>query len=177
MGAKEKPASDASGLLAEHSLPLQPAGVARQPLPVVLPVPIGCGSFAPSTQTPPPKDLMRAGCWSYPAGRKEEAAMSDVHKVGMILLMLWMAAAATMTLANAQEPAMSEVERRGLAACLIKCPNGDAKCNNRCLSQFQTRGAWSDRARACIRACRNGFQGSTQQAADGILGCSVNCVP
>jgi hypothetical protein len=51
------------------------------------------------------------------------------------------------------------------------------KCNNRCISQFQTRGAWSDHARACIRACRNEYRGGTQQAADGIFGCSVSCVP
>jgi hypothetical protein len=67
-----------------------------------------------------------------------------------------------MTLANSQEPAISEGERRGLAACLAKCPDVDMKCNNRCISQFQTRGAWSDRARACIRSCRNGYRGGTE---------------
>jgi hypothetical protein len=81
-----------------------------------------------------------------------------------------------MTPANSQEPAISEGERRGLAACLTKCPDGDMKCNNRCISQFQTRGAWSDRARACIRSCRNGYRGDTEQTADGIFGCSVSCV-
>jgi hypothetical protein len=93
------------------------------------------------------------------------------------LLVLWIAAATTMTLVNAQEPTISEGKRRGLAACLIKCPDSDMKCNNRCISQFQTRGAWSDRARACIRGCRNGHQGATQLAADGIFGCSVSCLP
>jgi hypothetical protein len=105
------------------------------------------------------------------------AAMSDLHKMAVLLLVLCNTAATTVTLSNAQEPAMSEQERRGLAACLTKCPDGDMKCNNRCISQFQTRGAWSDRARACIRSCRNGNQGATQQAAEGIFGCSANCVP
>ena len=109
--------------------------------------------------------------------RKEKAAMSDFHKMATTLLVLWIAASTMTTFANAQEPAISEGERRGLAGCLIKCADGDVKCNNRCISRFQTRGAWSDRARACIRSCRNGYQGATQQAADGIFGCSVNCVP
>jgi hypothetical protein len=103
--------------------------------------------------------------------------MLDFHRMAMFLLMLCILAATTMTLANAQEPAISEGERRALGACLANCPDGDMKCNNRCISQFQTRGAWSDRARACIRACRNGYRGGTQQAADGIFGCSVSCVP
>jgi hypothetical protein len=102
--------------------------------------------------------------------------MSDFHKTAMTLMGLWIAAL-TMTLANAQEPAILEGERRGLSECLIKCADGDMKCNNRCISQFQTRGAWSDRARACIRSCRNGYQGPTQQAADRIFGCTVTCVP
>jgi coenzyme F420-reducing hydrogenase gamma subunit len=103
--------------------------------------------------------------------------MLDFHRKAMFLLMLSISAATTMTLANAQEPAISEGERRGLGACLAKCPDGDMKCDNRCISQFQTRGAWSDHARACIRACRNEYRGGTQQAADGIFGCSVSCVP
>ena len=103
--------------------------------------------------------------------------MLDYQRIAMFLSVLWITAATTMAFANAQEPAISEAERRGLAACLTKCPDGDMKCNNRCISQFQTRGAWSDQARACIRSCRNGYQGGTQQAADGILGCSVKCVP
>lgn len=108
---------------------------------------------------------------------QEKPAMLDFHRIAMFLSVIWTAAATTMTLANSQEPAISEVERRGLAACLTKCADGDMKCTNRCISQFQTRGAWSDRARTCIRSCRNGYQGVTQQAADGIFGCSVKCVP
>jgi len=123
------------------------------------------------------KDLMHAGGWFYPEASSKEAAMLDFHRIAMILLVLWITAATKTTHANAQEPAISEGERRGLAACLIKCPDGDMKCNNRCISQFQTRGAWSDRARACIRNCRNRYQGAAQQAANGILECSVNCVP
>ena len=119
---------------------------------------------------------MQAGRRFYPVGRKEEATMLKLLQMVMILLVLWIAAT-TMTLANAQEPGISEAERRGLAACLIKCPDGDMKCNNRCISQFQTRGAWGDRARACIRDCRNRSQGATRQAANGIFGCSVKCVP
>jgi hypothetical protein len=103
--------------------------------------------------------------------------MVDFHKVARILSVLWIAAATTMMCANAQEPLMSESERRGLAGCLIKCPDRDVKCYNLCLSKFQTRGPWSDRARACMRACRNGSQGATKDAADGIFACSVNCVP
>jgi hypothetical protein len=79
-------------------------------------------------------------------------AMSDSGKMAMLLLLLSVASATTTTLLNAQEPAISEGERRGLAACLAKCPDGDMKCNNRCISQFQTRGAWSDRAFACTGA-------------------------
>jgi hypothetical protein len=103
--------------------------------------------------------------------------MLDFHRMAMFLLVLWISVATTMPPAKAQEPAISEGERRGLAACLTKCPDGEMKCNNRCISQFQTRGAWSDRARACIRSCRNGYRGGTQQAADGIFACSVSCVP
>jgi len=103
--------------------------------------------------------------------------MLPFEQIAMILLVLWITAVTTMTLANAQEPAISEGERRGLAACLIKCPDGDMKCNNRCISQFQTRGAWSDRARACMRDCWKGYRGAARQAADEIFGCSVKCVP
>src|SRR3974390_1848231 len=134
----------------------------------------------PTRPTPPPDQFERlnAGWWLVPSCRPKGRGR-DVKplQMAMTLLVLWITAAATMTLANAQEPAISEGERRGLAACLIKCPDGDMKCNNRCISQFQTRGAWSDRARACVRNCRNRNQGATQQAADGISGCSVTCVP
>jgi len=105
------------------------------------------------------------------------SAMLDPHKMAVLLLVLCNTAATTVTLSNAQEPTISERERRGLAACLTKCPDGDMKCNNRCISQFQTKGAWSDRARACIRSCRTGHQGVPQEAAEGIFACSVNCVP
>src|SRR5215475_10438305 len=105
------------------------------------------------------------------------ATMLHPHKMAVLLLVLFQTTATTVTRSNAQEPAISEQERRGLAACLAKCPDGDMKCNNRCISQFQTRGAWSDRARACIRSCRNGHQGATRQAAEEIFACSVNCVP
>jgi hypothetical protein len=105
------------------------------------------------------------------------ATMFDLHKMAVLLWVFCNTAATTVTLSNAQEPAISERERRGLAECLTKCPDGDMKCNNRCISQFQTRGAWSDRARACIRNCRDGHHGATPQAAEGIFGCSVNCVP
>jgi hypothetical protein len=103
--------------------------------------------------------------------------MLDFHRMAMFLSVFVITAAITMTIANGQEPTISEGERRGLAACLAKCPVGDMKCSNRCISQFQTRGPWSDRARACIRRCGNGHQGSTQQATDSIFGCSLNCVP
>ena len=122
-------------------------------------------------------NLMHADGWFYAGAVTKGAAMSDAHKVAVLLLVLCNTVAATITLAKAQEPAISERERRGLAACLTKCPDGDMKCNNRCISQFQTRGAWSDRARACIRSCRNGHQGATRQAAEEISACSVNCVP
>ena len=102
--------------------------------------------------------------------------MLDPHRMAVILLVLCNTAT-MVTLSNAQEPTISEQERHGLAACLTKCPDGDMKCNNRCISQFQTKGAWSDRARACIRSCRSGHQGARQQAAEGIFSCSVNCVP
>jgi hypothetical protein len=80
------------------------------------------------------------------------ATMFDLHKMAVLLLVLCNTAATMVTLSNAQEPAISERERRGLAECLTKCPDGDMKCNNRCISQFQTRGAWSDRAFACTGA-------------------------
>ena len=133
--------------------------------------------FHSITVKKPFPNLMHAGGWYYPESSDKGAAMLDFKKVAMILLVLWIAAAAWVTRANAQEPALSEGERRGLATCLTKCPDGDMKCNNRCISQFQTRGAWSDRARACMRSCRNRYQGAAQQAAGGILECSVSCVP
>jgi hypothetical protein len=82
----------------------------------------------------------------------------DVHKMVVALSMI--SIMATTTLASAQEEAaLSEGERHGLAACLVKCPDGDKACTNRCISKSQTRGVvWSDGVRACIRGCRNGYQ-------------------
>jgi hypothetical protein len=105
--------------------------------------------------------------------------MLDSHKMALSLLVLWAVAATTMTLAAAQEATFSEAERLGLGACLVKCPDGDKACNNRCISQSQTRGrVWSDDVRVCIRDCRNGYQvsrASAQKASDGILGCIAGC--
>ena len=101
----------------------------------------------------------------------------DVHKMLVALSML--SIMATTTLASAQEAALSEAERNGLAACLVKCPDGDKACSNRCISKSQTRGAWSDAARACIRSCRTGYQlsqGAGQKAANEISGCIAGCL-
>jgi hypothetical protein len=96
------------------------------------------------------------------------------------LSMLLIAAATTTTLASAQEAALSEGERHGLTACLVKCPDGDKACNNRCISKSQTRGVvWSDGARACIRGCRTEYQLSqiaAQKAANEIFGCIAGCL-
>src|SRR5712672_2745895 len=104
--------------------------------------------------------------------------MLDVHKMLVALSML--SIMATTTLASAQEGALSEGERHGLAACLVKCPDGDKACNNRCISKSQTGGVvWSDGARACIRGCRNGYQLSqvaAQKAANEIFGCVAGCL-
>ena len=151
----------------------RPKELRKRPCRMIPQIWIGKGGLGSARMSPCPGDG-RIPSSLRPQGK---AAMSDFHKMAMTLLVLWITASTTMTLANAQEPAISEGERRGLAGCLIKCADGDMKCNNRCISRFQTRGAWSDRARACIRSCRNGNQGATQQAADGIFGCSVNCVP
>jgi hypothetical protein len=103
--------------------------------------------------------------------------MLDYHKMAVILSVI--IAATTMKLVSAQEAAFSEGERRGLAGCLVKCPDGDKGCNNRCISQAQTKGrVWSDDVRACIRGCRNGYQlsqAAAQKAANGILGCIAGC--
>ena len=55
------------------------------------------------------------------------ATMLDLHKMAVLLWVLCNTAATTVTLSNAQEPAISERKRRGLAACLTKCPDGDIK--------------------------------------------------
>jgi hypothetical protein len=99
--------------------------------------------------------------------------MADLHKVAVTTLsVLWIMAATTLPLAIAQEAALSEGERRGLAACLVKCPDGDKACINRCMSKSQIKGVvWSDATRACIRACR------IQNAANEvILGCVSGCL-
>ena len=79
--------------------------------------------------------------------------------------------ATTTTLATAQEATFSEGERLGLAACLSKCPDNDKACNNRCISNSQTKGrVWGDDVRACIRGCRVGTQ-----MKDQIFGCITGC--
>jgi hypothetical protein len=86
--------------------------------------------------------------------------MLDFRKMGATLLVLSITAPTTTTLASAQEAALSEGERHGLAACLVKCPDNDTACVNRCMSKSQTRGVvWSDATRACIRSCRTGGSG------------------
>ena len=107
--------------------------------------------------------------------------MLDFHEMAVTLSVLWITTAPTMTLASAQEAGLSEEERLGLAACLVKCPDGDKACVNRCMSKSQTGGVvWSDATRACIRACRTGFQPSqvaAQQAANALLfGCVASCL-
>jgi hypothetical protein len=103
--------------------------------------------------------------------------MRDFHKIALVLSVLWMMAATTMTLATAQQATFSDAEQFGLGTCLAKCPDGDKACNNRCISQAQTRGrAWSDDVRVCIRDCRSKVPGgSAKTAVDGILGCLSGC--
>ena len=106
--------------------------------------------------------------------------MLDFWKMAVILSVLSIGAPAMTTLAGAQEGALSEGERHGLAACLVKCPDGNKACNNRCISKSQTRGVvWSDGTRACVRGCRNGYQLSqqaAQKASNEILGCVAGCL-
>src|SRR5260370_19009087 len=107
--------------------------------------------------------------------------MLDFHKRAVTLSVLWITTASTMTLASAQEAALSEGERLGLAACLVKCPDGDKACINRCMSKSQTSGiVWSDATRACIRRCRNGYQLSqvaVQNAANEVIfACVASCL-
>jgi len=61
--------------------------------------------------------------------------MLDFHKMAVTLSALSITAATMTTLASAQEAALSEGERHGLAACMVKCPDGDNACNNRCISK------------------------------------------
>jgi hypothetical protein len=69
-----------------------------------------------------------------------EAVLLDFHKMAVTLSVLWITAATIVMLAAAQEAALSEGERHGLAACLVKCPDGDKACVNRSMSKSQTRG-------------------------------------
>jgi hypothetical protein len=92
--------------------------------------------------------------------------MLNCRKIAAILSVLWIEAAA-----RAQDATFSEGERRGLAACLVKCPAGDKFCSNRCISQAQTKGrVWSDDVRACIRDCR-----AAQVPAAGVFDCVTGC--
>jgi hypothetical protein len=102
------------------------------------------------------------------------AAMPDSRKIAFSLLVLGMAAATMMTRATAQDAVFSEAERLGLGVCLAKCRDGDKACNNRCISQSQTKGRiWSDDVRVCIRDCRGKFQGPA--TTDGIHSCLAGC--
>ena len=74
--------------------------------------------------------------------------MFDFRKMAVSLSVLSITAATTTTLASAQEAALSEGERQGLAACLVKCPDGDKACNNRCISKSQTRASCGAMLRA-----------------------------
>ena len=129
-------------------------------------------------------ELMQCGCSFYPfipfRRLQGRPVMFYFQKIKVTLSVLWITAATTMTLASAQEAALSEVERQGLAACLVKCPDGDRACINRCISKSQTGGVvWSDGARACIRGCRTEYplsQIAAQKAADEIFGCIAGCL-
>jgi hypothetical protein len=104
-----------------------------------------------------------------------------LHKMAVVSPVLWIIAATTMPLAIAQEAALSEAERHGLATCMVKCPDGDKACVNVCMSKSQTKGVvWSDTTRACIRACRTGHQLSqvaAQNAANELVfGCVASCL-
>jgi hypothetical protein len=97
--------------------------------------------------------------------------MLDCRKVAVGLSALCIVAVTMMTPAKAQEATFSEGERLALAACLVKCPDGDKACNNRCISQAQTKGRmWGDDVRTCVRGCR-----STAQTLDVVLGCVTGC--
>jgi hypothetical protein len=101
---------------------------------------------------------------------KGRDVMMDFRKIAVGLAVLSIAAT-TLTLARAQEATFSEGERLGLASCLVKCLNGDKACDNRCISQSQTKGrVWSDDVRACIRGCR-----VTAQMLDVVISCITGC--
>jgi hypothetical protein len=72
--------------------------------------------------------------------------MAALHKIAVTTLsVLWIMATTTLPLATAQEAALSEGERHGLAACLVKCPDGDKACINRCMSKSQNQGRRMER--------------------------------
>src|ERR1700688_471271 len=107
--------------------------------------------------------------------------MADLHKIAVTTLsVLLIMGATTLPLATDREAALSEGERHGLAACLVKCPDGDKACINRCISKSQTGGVvWSDGVRACIRGCRTEYPLSkiaAQRAANEIFGCIAGCL-
>jgi hypothetical protein len=110
---------------------------------------------------------MQVGGPFYLLGNGESSQNSGVDLVGALDM-----AATTLPPATAQQAALSEGERHGLAACLVKCADGDKVCVNRCMSQSQTKGiAWSDATRACIRACR--IQNAAKEV---IFGCVSGCL-
>ena len=101
--------------------------------------------------------------------RQEIMSATEILKSAFTLALY--ITATTTTLATAQEATFSEGERLGLAACLSKCPDNDRACNNRCISNSQTKGrVWGDDVRACIRGCRVGTQ-----MKDQIFGCITGC--
>jgi hypothetical protein len=85
-----------------------------------------------------------------------ERDVTNRRKMAAVILSgLCIAATTAMTPASAQKATFSEGERRGLATCLAKCPDGGTACNHRCISQAQTNGRmWSEDVRVCIRGCR-----------------------
>jgi hypothetical protein len=102
--------------------------------------------------------------------------MRDVHKIALAVLVLCATAATGMTPASAQQATFTDAERAGLGVCLAKCPDGDKACNNRCISQAQTKGrAWTDDVRVCIRDCRSKVSGGPRASADDVLACLASC--
>jgi hypothetical protein len=89
----------------------------------------------------------------------------------MVVAPLALCTIISVTPARAQEPTFSDGERLALSACLVRCPNGSPACNNRCISQAQTKGRmWADEVRACVRGCR-----SAAQASDAVFACVTGC--
>jgi hypothetical protein len=124
--------------------------------------------------------FIRIGRITLDPPEAEARRVMDFYKMAVALSVLGIMAATTMTRASAQDAALSEPERHAFVACLIKCPDGDKACVNRCMSNSQTRGVvWSDAARACIRVCRTEYQLSqvpAQEAANEIFGCVAGCL-